>query len=254
MRLSGTVSETAAGLADVVVVARDRGARGGVDPCLAQLEQVVAVVSADVDRRNAELAVGYRDAAQRHIARVDHAVLPADRLAGQHAEPVARGRPVNRHLVDGDLRSGAVDPGVQCQVVLARAQHDDLAQTRRSDVRILGVVTPQVLAGVDTARRLAELDLILDARRQAGELVEAVRTCGGGHRGVVAGGGDQPVSAAADQGDDLPADARGPIVLDAVAVGVHPQPVAQARGLDVAGVDRRVVVARVQRVADGRAA
>src|SRR5258706_72657 len=84
-----------------------------------------------------------------------------------------------------------------------------------------------VLGREEVAGGRCELHLILHARGQAGEVVEAVDAGGGRRAGVVAGGGDQAVGAAADQRHGLAGDSGRAVVLLAVVIAVDPEPVAE---------------------------
>ena len=141
--------------------------------------------------------------------------------------------------------SQGVDPGVDGCVVLARDQRHDLGLAGR-DIGVgidhVEAVGADVRRGEQGAGRLAELHLVLHPRRQAGESVDAVRASHRGCRGV-ADTVDQAVGAAAGQRHRLAGDARFAAILLAVAVGVDPQPVAQACRVVEAGIERAVVFA-----------
>ena len=130
-----------------------------------------------------------------------------------------------------------VHASVQRGVVLAGGQRDDLGAARDEvGIAVGGVVgvAASVLGREDGARRLvAELHLVLHARRQTGEGVVAVTRGDGVYAGVTHAV-DQAVRAAADQRDGAAVDASSAVVLQTVAVGVHPQAVTQAGQLRVA--------------------
>ena len=147
-------------------------------------------------------------------------------------------------LVDvaGHLGRG-VDAGVDGGVVFAGDERDDLGFAG-GDIGIgIRYIVADVGAGEDRSGRLAELNLVFRARRQAGEGVGAV-SAGDGGGGGVTDAVDQAIGAAADQRDRLAADACLAGVLLAVAVGVVPQAVAQARLMIEARIERAVVFAR----------
>ena len=119
-----------------------------------------------------------------------------------------------------------------------------MAQARTVGVRIHRVVAAGVLAGEQIARR-RELHLVLDARRQTGEPIDAVAYGGGGNRdGVVAGGGEQAVGAAADQRHKGAAGITElAAILLAVMVGIDPQTVAKRRKFVHARIDGGIELA-----------
>ena len=144
---------------------------------------------------------------------------------------------------------GGVHTGVQRGVVLTLGQRDDLRLAgARVGVGVDGVkaVGADVGCGEDRAGGGRELHLVLLARRQAGEAVDAVGNRGGGGRGV-ADAVDQAVGAAADQRDRGADDADFTAVLLAVTIGVDPQAVAQAGRDELTKVVLDAVGARDQR-------
>ena len=142
-------------------------------------------------------------------------------------------------------RHGRQYASVDGGVVLARGERDDLALAGDEIDVGIAQVAAAVLYREHRARGFAEHHLVLRARSQSGELVEAVRPGDGGCRGV-ANAVDQSVGSAADQGHGLAADADFAGVLLAVAIDIQPQPVAQAGVLVEAGIDRAVVLTGCQ--------
>ena len=257
------------------LVAGARHAGRGVEPDLGRVEQVVAVgvarvESPDEHSRRIEIVGRFLRCAEvvdqiRHLqgrgAVVEDLIGPHHLRTGGQAQTgrgvgvFCRGRMqwvdgVGR-LDDADAtgRGAGDQAGVQRGVVLARGQADDL---RLAGERIgVGVgevkrVRRRVGHREDIARRLVELHLVLHAGGQAGEGVDAIRSGDGGPRGV-ANAVDDPVRAAADQRDRLPADARRAVVLQAVTVAVDPDPVAQAGRQQFAKVVVHTGITRLQR-------
>ena len=214
--------------------------------------------------------VGARHQAHELVEAVDvggrrdaHRVAQAVR-AGQRERDAANRRLGVAHAVvahvlvhiTGDVGL-LVHARIQRGVVLALGQRDDLrlggggVGVRVDRIKAVGA---DVGSGKHRARRrVTKPHLVLDPRGQPGEGIDAVSNRDRVDRGVVAGGDDQAVRAATDQGDRAPDDAGLAAVLLAVGVGVHPQPVADARELDQPRVPAQVVLARDQRGHDGQA-
>ncbi|TMQ74987.1 hypothetical protein ACCUM_2095 [Candidatus Accumulibacter phosphatis] len=139
-----------------------------------------------------------------------------------------------RVSVDPDVvaqAGGGLDqPRVDGRIVLTRRQRDDLAQARRADVGIQGIVT-DVLSGESHACRSDELYLIVKPRSQALEFVVTINTA----ILVRAGRCEQLVSTIKDaiaievspKIDCHPINASVTIILNAIGVLVFPYIIAQ---------------------------
>ena len=248
------------------------GAVGLVQPRLAGLEHVVAIVArhvcdlavgdghvvGGVGRRAVVIHEGEVGLGKVDIAGVGELVGPGHRRAGgQHRHARAIGRVlvvvIRRGRVGVGRTTGGlleVDPGIEYvytrvdgRVVLARTEGDDLALAVGAGVGVDGVVGAGVPHGEGRARRFAERHLVLHAGRQVVELVVAVDVGAGDGRGV-AHAVDDAVGAAAGQGHQHAADARLATVLQAVAVGVEPDEVTQRLRRRSRRVARRVGVGR----------
>src|SRR5258706_14242644 len=87
-----------------------------------------------------------------------------------------------------------------------------------------------VLGREEVAGGRCELHLILHARGQAGEIVEAVDAGGGGRAGIITSGGGRAGEEAGSGSSGLNEKAGQAIVLLAVGGGVNPAPIAEQGG------------------------
>ena len=263
------VAQVAGQPADERGLARGRCGLAGVlgDDALPGTERGVVGVDRAVKGHGARSALSRGDAVDRHIARkalagtlpvgIDAAVGEDEEVLRQVAEVDATIDDTVLVVVDcadgaggavGDDRHGLgqIDTGgagidhacIQCRVVLARRQRDDLRlASGRNGVAVAGIVADIGLREA-AARGRTELHLVLHARHQTVEGVDAV---GASERRCqrIAAAIDQAIGAAANQGHGLTGDADLARVLLAVAIAVDEKTVAQA------GREEAVVVADV---------
>ena len=131
---------------------------------------------------------------------------------------------------------GSENPRIQGVVGLSSTQSDHARQAAALRIGIDAVVAARIGAGEHGAGGLVTEEHAVFARGEVGEAVGPVG-CGGGAAGVVVGGAKQAIGTAALERHREACDAGVAIILEAIAIGIDPETIANRSGEKFAEVD-----------------
>ena len=191
------------------------------------LEAVGAVATGGGGHRNAVLTdPGAIDIGEKHLD-------PANAGFGAVLETV--GVAVFPNEVADVHRSE--NPSIQGVIGLSSTQSDHAGQAAAIRIGIDAVVAARIGAGEYGAGGLVTEEHAVFAGGEVGEAVDPVGSGGGGAAGVVAGGGKQAIGTAALERHREACEAGGAIILEAIAIGIDPETIANRSGEKFAEVD-----------------